>query len=403
MHKEIRCVAIPGVSLQFSLAVVGAVGLYLPNRLTDREILWLLPSLMFWTEFGVTVIIFYRARDHERYRRLLSLATVFNLLCATASSILGALGVAFRWRSMFFQQYLLVQLLLVWSFFRIHSVVHNKWWERRDFSIPGVVDSDENSSRVSFQFGPRQTRDNVSRNSDPEAAISEPEDLEMDNLRKPRRNDLPKLNEPIFHFDVDTDGGRTRTQENRSHVEKLEANGATSSFAQDIRQEGKDVFNAYFQEDEFAPSVLAEYEPSSNTARISLYQKELLPDTQNEGANSNPKDRRLSEYVRKVLRRRNAVDESLQADLQRVSEDAEELLDQQQHKQSELNEVYDAALTTDRDIPSTPPVRPTVDIPPSPIHVATISTFPSPAVSAEDVDHAVSRFGDDESFVVVPL
>ncbi len=155
--------AIPGVSLQFSLAVVGAVGLYLPNRLTDREILWLLPSLMFWTEFGVTVIIFYRARDHERYRRLLSLATVFNLLCATASSILGALGVTFRWRSMFFQQYLLVQLLLVWSFFRIHSVVHNKWWERRDFSIPGVVDSDENSSQVSFQFGPRQTRDNVSQ------------------------------------------------------------------------------------------------------------------------------------------------------------------------------------------------------------------------------------------------
>ncbi len=128
-----------------------------------------------------------------------------------------------------------------------------------------------------------------------------------------------------------------------------------------------------------------------------------LPDTQNEGANSNPKDRQLSEYVRKVLRRRNAVDESLQADLQRVSEDAEELLDQQQHKQSELNEVYDAALTTDRDIPSTPPVRPTVDIPPSPIRVATISTFPSPAVSAKDVDHAVSRFGDDESFVVVPL
>ncbi len=58
-------------------------------------------------------------------------------------------------------------------------------------------------------------------------------------------------------------------------MEKLEANGATSSFAQDIRQEGKDVFNAHFQEDEFAPSILAEYEPSSNTARISLYQKEL--------------------------------------------------------------------------------------------------------------------------------
>lgn len=52
-----------------------------------------------------------------------------------------------------------------------------------------------------------------------------------------------------------------------------------------------------------------------------------LPDTQNEGANSNPKDRRLLEYVRKVLRRRNAVDESLQADLQRVSEDAEKVED----------------------------------------------------------------------------
>ncbi len=86
----------------------------------------------------------------------------------------------------------------------------------------------------------------------------------------------------------------------------------------------------------------------------------------------------------KVLERRDAAESSLQAELERLSEEAEEVLDRKQQSQPEINELDDAEPTTNA--VSTPPAKFGLDIPPHPTCPPPLPPPPPPAILVENVD-----------------
>lgn len=111
--KLARHVVAAAVVLQALLFGVGASCLFV----IDREILWLLPSLMLWTQFLLSIVLIV-CGTASKAPRPLKLDAVFYGSAAIASSCLVGVGLALGWPLTFIEQYLFLQALLVWASYR---------------------------------------------------------------------------------------------------------------------------------------------------------------------------------------------------------------------------------------------------------------------------------------------
>ncbi|KAG1884911.1 hypothetical protein F4604DRAFT_1676345 [Suillus subluteus] len=127
-HQWIRRIKLARVTvtvatvLQVSLLVSGAICLFVIDF--DYEVLWLLPCLMLWTQFALSIVMTHFGTTAKSARPL-KLSIVFYGITTVASSGLAAAGIALHWQLTFVEQYLFLQALLVWTSYRLMTVIHN--------------------------------------------------------------------------------------------------------------------------------------------------------------------------------------------------------------------------------------------------------------------------------------
>jgi len=119
MVKLARTTITTAVALQALLLGSGVVCLFV----IDFEILWLLPCLMLWTQFALSIVMTIFGTTGKASRPL-KLNIVFYGITAIASSCTAAAGIALHWQLTFVEQYLFLQALLVWASYRLMSAIH---------------------------------------------------------------------------------------------------------------------------------------------------------------------------------------------------------------------------------------------------------------------------------------
>ncbi|KAF8907001.1 hypothetical protein CPB84DRAFT_1844124 [Gymnopilus junonius] len=168
-----RATVIVAVVLQALLLGSGAVCLFVIDF--DYDILWLLPSLMLWTQFALSiVVIFFRT---SKASRPLKLNVVFYGVTAVASLCLAAAGVA----------------LLVWASYRLMTVLHQILLTRdrgRDDveASPGSNMASPRAMDIVGESTDEHQENDIPRNLDGKAFNPDGENIEMaEILRKPER------------------------------------------------------------------------------------------------------------------------------------------------------------------------------------------------------------------------
>ncbi|KAI0003018.1 hypothetical protein BJV74DRAFT_566252 [Russula compacta] len=123
--KLTRATVTAAVVPQVLLFGSGAICLFVIDDF-DFEILWLLPCLMLWSQlaFSIVMALFGKTASIAPTRPL-KLSIVFYGITAVASSCLAAAGIALHWQLTFVQQYLFLQAALVWTSYRLMTVIHN--------------------------------------------------------------------------------------------------------------------------------------------------------------------------------------------------------------------------------------------------------------------------------------
>jgi hypothetical protein len=119
MVKLARTTITTAVALQALLLGSGVICLFV----IDFEILWLLPCLMLWTQFALSIVMTIFGTTGKASRPL-KLNIVFYGITAIASSCTAAAGIALHWQLTFVEQYLFLQALLVWASYRLMSAIH---------------------------------------------------------------------------------------------------------------------------------------------------------------------------------------------------------------------------------------------------------------------------------------
>lgn len=89
----------------------------------DLEILWLLPSLMLWMQFALSIAMIPFATTSS-VRRPLKPNIVFYGITTVASFCLAVTGIVLHWQLMFVEQYLFLQAMLVWGTYRLSTLIH---------------------------------------------------------------------------------------------------------------------------------------------------------------------------------------------------------------------------------------------------------------------------------------
>lgn len=119
-----RAIITSAVIPQGTLLISGAICLFVIDF--DFEILWFLPCLMLWSQLALSIVMaLFGETVRSAPTRPLKLSIVFYGITAVASSCLAAAGVALHLQLTFVQQYLFLQVALVWTSYRLMTVIHN--------------------------------------------------------------------------------------------------------------------------------------------------------------------------------------------------------------------------------------------------------------------------------------
>ncbi|KAF8264967.1 hypothetical protein EI94DRAFT_1053287 [Lactarius quietus] len=160
-----RATITTAVALQALLLGSGVVCLFV----IGFEILWLLPCLMLWTQFALSIVM-----------------TIFGTTAA---------GIALHWQLTFVEQYLFLQALLVWASYRLMSVIHKilPTKDRDQDDVETAHGSNMASSRTTDTVGEsadEKQENDITRNFDREAFNPDVENIEM--------SGIPRKPEPIY-------------------------------------------------------------------------------------------------------------------------------------------------------------------------------------------------------------
>ncbi|KAF8658382.1 hypothetical protein AX16_001991 [Volvariella volvacea WC 439] len=131
-----------GVVLQLILLAVGVVCLFFPDLLTQREILWLLPSLMHCSQLLIYTAIYASLPKMNRALptgKVVRVNILFYVTTTVSSAILGALGVAYRWRLTFVEQYLFLLVMHVWVVYRVSTAIYGRTLAKDNFDMTSLT------------------------------------------------------------------------------------------------------------------------------------------------------------------------------------------------------------------------------------------------------------------------
>lgn len=123
--KLTRATVTAAVVPQVLLFGSGAICLFVIDNF-NFKILWLLPCLMLWSQLALSIVMALFGKTASiAPMRPLKLSIIFYGITAVTSSCLAAAGIALHWQLTFVQQYLFLQAALVWTSYRLMTVIHN--------------------------------------------------------------------------------------------------------------------------------------------------------------------------------------------------------------------------------------------------------------------------------------
>ncbi|KAI1785365.1 hypothetical protein LXA43DRAFT_1065953 [Ganoderma leucocontextum] len=180
-----RLALVVGVVLELILLAVGVVCLFFPDLLIQREILWLLPSLMHCSQLLVYTAIY--ASVQKTIRALsagkVARANIFFYVPTTVSSaILGALGVVYRWRLTFVEQYIFLLVMHVWVIYRVPRAIYDRTLVKDDFGMISLTTQLKTPGQLAFEtsMGAEADDDTLGKVSEKEEGTSNYEGLASD-------------------------------------------------------------------------------------------------------------------------------------------------------------------------------------------------------------------------------
>jgi hypothetical protein len=208
MMRLSRATVIVAVVLQALLLGSGVICLFV----IDFEILWLLPCLMLWTQFALSIVMAFFGATGKAPRPLI-LNVVFYGITAIASSCITVAGIVLHWQLTFVMQYLFLQALLIWASYRLMTVIHNilPTKDRGRGNFETAHGSNTASSRTMNIVGEstdEKQENDIPRNLDRESFNPDGENIEMAGIpRKPERIYQPGRTASIASLSSDYAGG----------------------------------------------------------------------------------------------------------------------------------------------------------------------------------------------------
>ncbi|KAG9004864.1 hypothetical protein FRB90_010672 [Tulasnella sp. 427] len=134
-------------------------------------------------------------QDYQQRTRPLVLNAVFHGIAAVASSCLAFAGIILQWRLTFVEQYLFLQALLVWSTYRLSTVLHDIL-PSKDRSVFGA------ETAYASKKGSSRAKDFIGEFSDGETKSYTPHKIGDESLNPDggtiRMVGLPRVPEPVY-------------------------------------------------------------------------------------------------------------------------------------------------------------------------------------------------------------